>query len=170
MTWGNDMYARVKTCSLEGLEGFVVEVECDLSRGLPRFLMVGLPDAQIRESGERVHAAIKNIGMPYPQQRITVNLSPANRRKDGSQMDLAVAVSVLAAEGIGDPKVIDDYIFLGELQLNGEISAIRGALPMVISLRELGYKKFIVPKANENETAIVRDVSIYPAANLKEVV
>lgn len=164
------MYARVKTCSLEGLDGFVVEVECDLSRGLPRFLMVGLPDAQIRESGERVHAAIKNIGMPYPQQRITVNLSPANRRKDGSQMDLAVAVSILAAEGFGDPKVIDDYIFLGELQLNGEISAIRGALPMVISLRELGYKKFIVPKANENETAIVRDVSIYPASNLKEVV
>lgn len=164
------MYARVKTCSLEGLEGFVVEVECDLGRGLPRFLMVGLPDAQIRESGERVHSAIKNIGMPYPQQKITVNLAPANRRKDGSQMDLAIAISVLSAQGLCDPELVEQYIFLGELQLNGEVSGIRGALPMVASLRELGYKKFIVPKENEKETAVIEDVSIYPASNLKEVV
>ena len=107
------MYARVKTCSLEGLEGFVVEVECDLGRGLPRFLMVGLPDAQIRESGERVHSAIKNIGMPYPQQKITVNLAPANRRKDGSQMDLAIAISVLSAQGLCDPELVEQYLFLG---------------------------------------------------------
>ena len=164
------MYARVKTCSLEGLEGFVVEVECDLGRGLPRFLMVGLPDAQIRESGERVHSAIKNIGMPYPQQKITVNLAPANRRKDGSQMDLAIAISVLSAQGLCDPELIEEYIFLGELQLNGEVSGIRGALPMVASLRELGFKKFIVPKENERETAVIEDVSIYPASNLREVV
>ena len=164
------MYARVKTCSLEGLEGFVVEVECDLGRGLPRFLMVGLPDAQIRESGERVHSAIKNIGMPYPQQKITVNLAPANRRKDGSQMDLAIAISVLSAQGLCDPELVEQYIFLGELQLNGEVSGIRGALPMVASLRELGYKKFIVPKENEKETAVIEDVSIYPASNLREVV
>lgn len=164
------MYARVKTCSLEGLEGFVVEVECDLGRGLPRFLMVGLPDAQIRESGERVHSAIKNIGMPYPQQKITVNLAPANRRKDGSQMDLAIAISVLSAQGLCDPELVEEYIFLGELQLNGEVSGIRGALPMVASLRELGYKKFIVPKENERETAVIEDVSIYPATNLREVV
>lgn len=164
------MYARVKTCSLEGLEGFVVEVECDLGRGLPRFLMVGLPDAQIRESGERVHSAIKNIGKPYPQQKITVNLAPANRRKDGSQMDLAIAISVLSAQGLCDPELVEQYIFLGELQLNGEVSGIRGALPMVASLRELGYKKFIVPKENEKETAVIEDVSIYPASNLREVV
>ncbi|CAC9930611.1 Mg chelatase-like protein [Aedoeadaptatus coxii] len=164
------MYARVKTCSLEGLEGFVVEVECDLGRGLPRFLMVGLPDAQIRESGERVHSAIKNIGMPYPQQKITVNLAPANRRKDGSQMDLAIAISVLSAQGLCDPELVEQYIFLGELQLNGEVSGIRGALPMVASLRELGYKEFIVPKENEKETAVIEDVSIYPASNLREVV
>ncbi|KXB64989.1 Mg chelatase-like protein [Aedoeadaptatus coxii] len=164
------MYARVKTCSLEGLEGFVVEVECDLGRGLPRFLMVGLPDAQIRESGERVHSAIKNIGMPYPQQKITVNLAPANRRKDGSQMDLAIAISVLSAQGLCDPELVEQYIFLGELQLNGEVSGIRGALPMVASLRELGYKKFIVPKENEKETAVIEDVSIYSASNLREVV
>lgn len=164
------MYARVKTCSLEGLEGFVVEVECDLGRGLPRFLMVGLPDAQIRESGERVHSAIKNIGMPYPQQKITVNLAPANRRKDGSQMDLAIAISVLSAQGLCDPELVEEYIFLGELQLNGEVSGIRGALPMVASLRELGFKKFIVPKENERETAVIEDVSIYPASNLREVV
>lgn len=164
------MYARVKTCSLEGLEGFVVEVECDLGRGLPRFLMVGLPDAQIRESGERVHSAIKNIGMPYPQQKITVNLAPANRRKDGSQMDLAIAISVLSAQGLCDPELVEQYIFLGELQLNGEVSGIRGALPMVASLRELGYKKFIVPMENEKETAVIEDVSIYPASNLREVV
>ena len=164
------MYARVKTCSLEGLEGFVVEVECDLGRGLPRFLMVGLPDAQIRESGERVHSAIKNIGMPYPQQKITVNLAPANRRKDGSQMDLAIAISVLSAQGLCDPELVEQYIFLGELQLNGEVSGIRGALPMVASLRELGYKKFIVPKENEKETAVIEGVSIYSASNLREVV
>lgn len=164
------MYARVKTCSLEGLDGFVVEVECDLSRGLPRFLMVGLPDAQIRESGERVHAAIKNIGLSYPQKRITVNLSPANRRKDGSQMDLAVAISILSAQGLCDPERVNSFVFLGELQLNGDLSGIRGALPMVASLRALGYKKFIVPKENESETAIIGDVAIYPAENLKEIV
>ncbi|MDD7363856.1 MAG: YifB family Mg chelatase-like AAA ATPase [Peptoniphilus sp.] len=164
------MYARAKTCSLEGLDGFVVEVECDLSRGLPRFLMVGLPDAQIRESSERVHAAIKNIGLPYPQQRITVNLSPANRRKDGSQMDLAIAVSVLTAQGLCDPEVVDSFVFLGELQLNGEISGIKGALPMVASLRECGYRKFIVPEENKQETAVIGDVDIYPASNLRDVV
>lgn len=164
------MYGRVNTCSLEGLEGFLVEAECDLSRGLPKLLMVGLPDAQIRESGERVRSAIKNSGYPYPPGRIAINLSPANRRKDGSQMDLAIAIAMLAALGMIDCEDLSEYVFLGELQLNGALSPVRGALPMVISMRSLGYRKFVVPAENEHECAVVQDVDIYPMPSLEEAV
>ncbi len=164
------MYARVKTCTLQGLDGSVVEVETDLSRGLPKLIMVGLPDAAIRESAERVRSAIKNSGQEYPMSRITINLSPANLKKDGSQMDLAIAVSILMANGAIHAKSMEDLVFLGELQLNGDIAPTNGALPMIISLREQGIRRCIVARENVEECAVITDMEIYPVEHLEQVV
>lgn len=162
------MYSRVRTCTLQGLEGHVVDVETDLARALPKFSIVGLPDAAIRESSERVRAAIKNSGFDFPMIRITINLSPASLRKDGTQMDLAIAVSILTAED-GANSRHEDFVFLGELSLDGTLNPILGALPMVIALREKGFKKIVVPYENRMECAVIEDVEIYPAHSLKEV-
>ncbi|MDO5037961.1 MAG: YifB family Mg chelatase-like AAA ATPase [Tissierellia bacterium] len=164
------MYAKVNTCSLQGLDGHLVEVETDLTQGLPKLTIVGLPDAAIREAGERVRSAIKNSAFEYPMSRITINLSPANLKKDGSQMDLAIAMSILMASGHIKAQNLDQWVFLGELQLNGKIGPIIGALPMVISLREAGIKGCLVPKANEKECAVVADMEIFAVDSLKEVV
>ncbi|MGO1581015.1 MAG: YifB family Mg chelatase-like AAA ATPase [Peptoniphilaceae bacterium] len=163
------MFYKVKTCSLEGLDGYLVNVEADLSNGLPKFSIVGLADVAIKESIERVRAGVKNSGLEFPLKRITINLSPANLRKDGSQMDLAIAIAILGAnEEFNNIK--DEYIYLGELSLDGSINAINGALAMVISLREKGFKNFIIPEENKKECAIINDVNIYPVKNLREVV
>lgn len=168
--WRVKMYARVKTCTLQGLDGCVVEVETDLSRGLPKLTLVGLPDAAIRESAERVRSAIKNSGQEYPMNRITINLSPANLKKDGSQMDLAIAVSILMANGSIHAEDIEDLVFLGELQLNGEIAPTNGALPMIISLREQGIRRCIVAMENVEECAVITDMEIYPVEHLDQVI
>lgn len=163
------MFYKVKTCSLEGLDGYLVNVEADLSNGLPKFSIVGLADVAIKESIERVRAGVKNSGLEFPLKRITINLSPANLRKDGSQMDLAIAIAILGAnEEFNNIK--DEYIYLGELSLDGSINSINGALAMVISLRERGFKNFIIPEENKKECAIINDVNIYPVKNLREVV
>lgn len=163
------MYSCIKTCTLQGLEGDIVNIEADLSNGLPKFLIVGLPDIAIKESIERVRAAIKNSGFEFPLKRITINLSPANLHKDGSQMDLGIAVAILSANGVIDFKE-DEYIILGELSLDGTINPINGALPMVISLREKGFKNFIVPEKNKVECAVISDISIYPVKTLSETI
>lgn len=164
------MYSRIKTCTLEGLEGHIVQVECDLSRGLPKFSIVGLPDAAIKESSERVRAAIKNSHLDFPLNRITINLSPASLKKDGTQMDLAICVAILAANGEVLQEGIEDYIYIGEVNLDGGITAVEGALPMIISLREKGYRKVIVPYRNRKECAAISDMKIYPVNSLAEVV
>lgn len=164
------MYARVKTCTLQGLEGNIVEVETDLARGLPKLTIVGLPDAAVRESAERVRSAIKNSSYEYPMNRITINLSPADLRKDGSQMDLAIAISILKANGDIHREDLEEIVFLGELQLNGLIAPIRGALPLVISLREMGIREVLVPKENIEECAVISDMNIYPVESLGQVV
>src|SRR5690554_2725391 len=130
------MYSVIKTCVLQGLNGYIIEVETDLSRGLPMFHIVGLPDASIKESKERVRTAIKNSGFEFPLSRITVNLAPANLRKEGSQLDLAIAVGILQAMGIVDDFNYEDIAFVGELSLDGRLNPIEGALPMIISMRE----------------------------------
>ncbi|MDO5713445.1 MAG: YifB family Mg chelatase-like AAA ATPase [Tissierellia bacterium] len=164
------MYSCIKTCTLQGLEGYVIDVETDLSRSLPKFSIVGLPDIAIKESAERVRAAIKNSRYDFPMIRITINLAPANIKKDGTQMDLAIATSILSASGQIDSKDIQDYIFLGELSLDGKVNRIDGALPMVISLREMGFRKIIVPYDNRKECAVVEDMEIYPVKELSHVV
>src|SRR5690554_1910412 len=108
------MYSKTKTCVLQGLTGHVVEVESDLSRGLPMLNIVGLPDTAIKESKERVRTAIKNSGYEFPLNRITINLAPANLKKEGSQMDLAIAMGILIADGRVEDKDIDEIVFLGE--------------------------------------------------------
>lgn len=164
------MYSKVKTCVLQGLSGFVVEVETDISRGMPNFNIVGLPDAAIKESKERVRTAIKNSDYEFPLNRITINLAPANLKKEGSQMDLAIATGVLAAMNIIICEDFSDISFLGELSLDGKINKIEGALPMVISLRELGIKKVVLPYDNRNECGAIDDVNIIPVKDLKELI
>ncbi|MBP3434646.1 MAG: YifB family Mg chelatase-like AAA ATPase [Clostridia bacterium] len=163
------MIAKVQSYALSGLEGVAVTVETDVSRGLPSYEIVGLPDAAVRESKERVRSAIKNSALNFPAHKITVNLAPAYVKKEGSAFDLPVAISLLlaygelAADGSG-------VVFLGELALSGELRPVTGVLPAVISARDKGFTKFVVPYGNRKEAGYVRGVEIYAAKTLKEVV
>src|SRR5699024_2317401 len=164
------MYSKINTCVLQGLNGDLVEVETDLARGLPMFNIVGLANTAIKESKERVRTAIKNSGYEFPLNRITINLAPANLNKDGSQMDLSIALGILMSNNIIHNSNIEDMAFLGELSLDGKVNSIEGALPMVISLRELNIKQCFVPYENKDECGVISDLDIIPVKNLKEVV
>ena len=149
------MYSKVNTCVLQGLNAKIINVESDLSSGLPQFNIVGLADTAIKESKERVRTAVKNSDIEFPIKRITINLAPANEKKEGSQMDLAIAVGILLANGDIDNQDTDDMVIIGELALDGTVNSVQGALPMLISMRDLNVKKCIVPDANKKECAIV---------------
>ncbi|WP_352404467.1 YifB family Mg chelatase-like AAA ATPase [Sporanaerobacter acetigenes] len=164
------MYSKVKTCVLQGLNGFIIEVETDISRGLPTFNIVGLPDTAIKESKERVRTAIKNSGYEFPLNRITINLAPANLKKEGSQMDLSIAIGVLSAMGVVNNCDLNGISFLGELSLDGKINKIEGALPMVISLREMNIKNIVLPYDNRDECGVIDDVNIIPIKDLNELI
>ena len=163
------MYTSTKTCSLTGLNGHEVQVELDMSNGLPKVILIGLAEGAVRESIERVRSAIKNSGYSFPRKKITINLAPADLRKDGTQLDLAIAMAILSLDEELD--ISDNpFIYLGELSLDGKVNKIAGALPMVISMREKGFRKFIVPYENRKECSIISDVEIYPVKTLEEVV
>ena len=164
------MYSQVKSSSLYGLTSELVIVEIDLSPGLPAFNVVGLPDASVRESKERIRAAIMNSGYKFPSKRITINLSPAGTRKEGTHFDLPIAVGVMSSNGYINSAKIGNYAFLGELSLDGGINRINGALPLVIGLRNQGIDKIILPTANAEEASAIDDVSFYPVNNMKEIV
>ena len=164
------MYSKTKTCVLNGLNGYDIDVEADLATGLQAFNIVGLPDLSVKESKERVKSAISNSGYSIPPGRVTINLAPANLRKDGSQIDLAIAVSMLLAIGVIEYLPDEETVFLGELSLDGRVITFDGALPMIISLKELGFKKFYIPFAIKNEVNIVQGIEIYPISHLKELV
>ena len=164
------MYSKVKTCVLQGLNGFVVEVETDISKGLPVFNIVGLPDISIKESKERVRTSIKNSGYEFPLNRITINLAPANIKKEGSQIDLAIAVGILSAMGMVVECNFSNIAFIGELALDGKVNKIEGALPMVISLREKGIKSIVIPYENKDECGIIDDINIIPVKNLNQLI
>ena len=163
------MIARVQSYALSGLEGVCVTVEADISKGLPSYEMVGLPDAAVKEAKERVRSAVKNSGLEFPVHKITVNLAPAYVKKEGSSFDLPVAISLLLGYGVLDADV-EGTIFLGELALNGDLRPVSGVLPSIISARDKGFKKFIVPAGNAREASFIRGVCVYAANNLKEVV
>ncbi len=164
------MYSKVNTCVLQGLNGHMVEVETDLSRGMPVFNIVGLPDAAIKESKERVRTAIKNSGYEFPLSRITINLAPANLKKEGSQMDLSIAVGILKAGGIIDDVDIHRIAFIGELSLDGKVNSVDGALPMIISMRDFNIDSCIIPYGNREECGIISDMKIIAVNSLNEVV
>ncbi len=170
---GDRMYSKVICGTLTGLSAERVAVESDVAFGFPAFYIVGLADAAIRESKERVRAAIKNSGLPFPQERVTVNLSPADIKKEGTHFDLPIAISILAAGGRFSEEsewLTEKCAFLGELALDGSIVRIRGVLPLLLDLKAAGVHTFFLPRQNLNEASIVSDIRLFPAQSLRQVV
>jgi len=165
------MLSKVLSASIIGIDAHVVEVEVDItSKGLPHFSMVGLPDAAVKESKDRVRAALKNIGFSFPLKQITVNLAPADLKKEGSSFDLPIAIGIIAAEGIIGPDSIDAYLLTGELSLDGRIKPVKGALSMALRAKEIGLKGVILPEENAPEAAVVKGVPVFGIKSLPEVV
>ena len=162
------MIARVQSYALAGLEGVCVTVEADIARGVPSYDMVGLPDAAVKESKERVRSAIKNSMLEFPAHKITVNFAPAYVKKEGSSFDLPVAISLLLGYGTLQANV-EGTVFLGELALNGDLRPVSGVLPSIISARDKGFKKFVIPYENAREASFIQGVEVYAAKTLKEV-
>ncbi|MFH0933516.1 MAG: YifB family Mg chelatase-like AAA ATPase, partial [Nitrospirota bacterium] len=165
------MLSKILSASIIGIDAHTVEVEVDItSRGLPHFSMVGLPDAAVKESKDRVRAALKNIGFNFPLKQITVNLAPADLKKEGSSFDLPIAVGIIAAEGILGSDSVDGYLLTGELSLDGRIKSVKGALSMALRAKELGLKGVILPEENAPEAAVVKGVSVFGMKSLPEVI
>ncbi len=163
------MLAKSKTCAVVGLDGYIVEVEVDISPGLPTFIVVGLPDAAVQEARERVRAAIRNSGREFPMRRITVSLAPADLRKAGPSYDLPIALAVLLASGQVSAAP-ESALFLGELSLDGGLRHTNGILPMVVVAREEGIQSVFVPEQDAAEAALVEGVDIMPLKSLTELV
>jgi magnesium chelatase family protein len=163
------MLARVYSCAVIGLEGVIVEVEVDTTQGLPGTDIVGLPDKAVQESRARVQAAVKNAAMPYPRQRIVVNLAPASVRKEGPTYDLPIAVGVLLMQGLLPPNCLDDALVVGELSLEGTVRHSRGVLPMAASARQKGFKRIFVPASDAAEGALIPDLEVFPVKSLAEM-
>lgn len=164
------MISKLSSAALFGIEAFLVEVEVDVANGLPSFNIVGLPDTAVQESRERVRSALKNSEYQFPMQRITVNLAPADVKKEGPALDLPIAVGTLIANNQLQSNSIKDFIIVGELSLNGNIRPINGVLSIALMAKENGITKIIVPQENAIEAGIVDDINIYPASNLRQVV
>ncbi len=164
------MIAKVLSSAVLGVDAYLVEVEVDIALGFPQFATVGLPEGAVKESKERVRAAIKNCGYDFPQRRITVNLAPADIRKEGSAFDLPISLGILAATGVIDHEKLCDYIVLGELSLDGNIKSIKGALPSSICARDSKLKGIILPKENAEEAAVVDGVEVLAADSLQDLV
>lgn len=164
------MLAKVESKTVCGIEAKKVEVEVDISNGLPHFAIVGLADTAVKESRDRVISAIKNCGFKFPPKRITINLAPADLRKEGASFDLPIALGILIANGELEQRHVDGKIFCGELSLDGRLRPIDGALPIAIELSGNSKYDFILPYENAKEAAIVQGVSVYPVKNLYEVI
>lgn len=162
------MLAKVNSMALQGLEGYLVNVQVDVSAGIPSWEIIGLPDASIREAKERVKIAIKHTGFELLSRKITVNLAPAGTRKGGSAFELAMAVGVLIAGEHITSKLKENTILLGELSLDGKVNPIHGILPICIEARRLGVETMILPKANAIEASIIKDITIMPVETLSE--
>ena len=167
------MLSKINTMALEGLNGYLVEIQSDVSGGLPSFEIVGLPDIRVKEAKERVRAAIKNAGLEFPSRKIVVNLAPADKRKEGTFFDLPIAIGILIAIEdirIADSIELNQTIFLGELSLDGKVNKINGILPMCIEASNLGIKRVIIPKENSKEASIIKNLEIIPIRNLEELI
>ncbi len=160
------MLASIQSCGLSGIDGYAVTAEINLASGMPMFEIVGLPDASVKESRERVRAALKNSGFDFPNGRITVNLAPADLRKEGPAYDLPIALGLLACSGMIDPERLKDTCVIGELSLDGSVRGVRGALPMAISARGWGAKAMILPAANLPEVRCIDGIELLGAESL----
>lgn len=164
------MLSIIKSMSLQGLEGVLINVEVDISAGMPSWEVVGLPDASIRESKERVRTAIKNCGITVLSRKYIINLSPANLKKEGSMLDLAIAVGILRSMDVIQEINLENTIIVGELSLDGKINKVNGILPICIESLKYGMKRVIVPKENAKEAAIVGELEVIGVSHLKEVI
>ncbi len=165
------MFISINTVALLGIDAFPVSLEVDLSRsGIPSFIMVGLPEGAVKESKERVFTALKNSGFKIPPSRITVNLAPADVKKEGSSYDLPLAVSLLSACEVIPKEKLKGYFFAGELALDGSLRRINGALPMAIKVKEIGAKGFILPLENSKEAAVVKGLKVFGANHIHEII
>ncbi len=164
------MLAKVTSAALIGIDAYPVEVEVDIAQGLPQFSTVGLPEGAVKESKDRVKSAIKNSGFDFPARRITINLAPADIRKEGAAFDLPIAICLLCATGVVDAEKLKNFILLGELSLDGRIKPVRGVLPIVVAARNWGDQALLLPVENADEGAIVSGPAIYPVKDLGEAV
>lgn len=163
------MLVKVNGASLQGLEAIPVTVEVNASPGM-KFFLVGLPDNAVKESHERVVAAIHNSGFKFPNKQFTINMAPADVKKEGSGFDLPIAIGVLATEGVVKQDLLHSSMLVGELSLDGTLQPVRGALPIAVKARELGFERLIVPLQNIREAAVVNNIEVYGARNITEVI
>ena len=164
------MLAKVNSAALYGIDALRVGVEIDLASGLPQLATVGLPEGAVKESKDRIRAAVKNCGYTFPAKRITINLAPADIKKEGSAYDLPMAIGILAAEGTIEKKLLDDYFLIGELSLDGSVKAVRGALPIAMAAQKERVKGLILPEQNAPEAAVVSEVEVLGVRDLPQVV
>jgi len=162
--------AKIKSAGLSGIDGYVVDVQTDISNGMPAYDIVGLPDASVREARERTRSAIRNVGAQMSTKRITINLAPASYKKEGSVYDLPIAVSILCATEQIKIENPDECAFIGELSLDGSVNSVAGVLPMVISLYKNSIKTVFVPKDNAAEAAVIEGCTVYPVGSLADVI
>ncbi len=164
------MLATVKSGAVLGIDAYVVEVEADVSSGLPAYATVGLPEGAVKESKERVASAIRNSGYLYPLKKVTINLAPADIKKEGAAFDLPIAVGILAATAQASLSLLDRTVVLGELSLDGSLRSIRGALPITAACKEAGFRAIVLPCDNADEAGIVEGIDVLPVSNLRETV
>lgn len=168
------MLAITKSMALHGLKGYIISIQVDISAGMPYFEIVGLADTSIKESKERIRTAIKNLHIEFLSRRIVVNLAPANIRKEGSSLDLAIAVGILIASQninyLSQSTLLKDTLLIGELSLDGKIEKVNGILPICIEAQKQGVKRIILPKENAKEAAYVKNIEVLPVENLEEVI
>lgn len=162
------MYSMIKSASVLGISAFIVDIEMHLDNQIPSFQIVGLPDSAVKESRERVTAAVKNSGFAFPSKKITVNLAPADVRKAGSGFDLPIAIALLSAMGIIPPENLAGVLALGELSLEGTLRPIHGVLSIAVEAKEKGFKQIVLPAENAPEAALVEGIDVFPVENLKE--
>nr|WP_081942739.1 magnesium chelatase domain-containing protein [Myxosarcina sp. GI1] len=163
------MLARVWSAAIAGIDAIKVGVEVDISGGLPKVIVVGLPDMAVQESRERVRAALKNAGFAFPVRKIVINLTPADLRKEGPSFDLPISVGILAASEQINPQLLGDYLFYGEVSLDGTLRAVSGVLPIAAAAQKLGITGLVVPANNAQEAAVVKDLNVFGFNHLKEV-
>lgn len=164
------MLSKMYSCAVQGLEAIVLDVEVDISLGLPVFNLVGLPEAAVRESRERVRSAIQNAGYTFPMDRVVVNLAPADIKKEGTGLDLPVALGILCASGLFPQDAASPWLMAGELSLGGRLKPVKAALPFALAARDAGFRGIILPRENGEEAALVRGIEVLAVGRLSDAV